>query len=362
MRAAVLHEIGSDKLDLPDDVSTIDVGPGEVRIKIMASGICHSDVSAMDGTLPTMAPAVVGHEGAGEIVEVGPGVAHLAPGDHVTVSFVPPCGNCPDCHRGEPNLCAVHAVEAFTVPRFRLGESRLFGLSGLGTFADEIVIPAVGAVKVDPDVPFETAALIACGVLTGVGSVLNTAQVKPGSTVLVYGCGGVGISVIQGARIAGATTIVAVDPVEAKHDVARRFGATHATTPDGVEELKQQLTAAQGFDYAFDVVGSPGTIRAGWDHVRRGGSVIVVGAGKADAMVQFSAQELFLHDKKILGSLYGSAHIQRDTAAMLRFWRAGMLDLDGMISKRIGFDDLNAGLDVLRSGSSDVIRQVVSFD
>ncbi|MCP2253381.1 S-(hydroxymethyl)glutathione dehydrogenase / alcohol dehydrogenase [Prauserella aidingensis] len=361
MRAAVLHEIGTDKLDLRDDVTVVGPGPGEVRVRVRASGICHSDLSAMTGTLPAMAPGVVGHEGAGEVVAVGDGVDHLQPGDHVTMSFVPPCGHCPDCVRGEPNLCAVHVVEAFTTARFRIGEQQVFGFSGLGTFAEELVVPAPAAVKVDPDVPFETAALIACGVLTGVGAVLNTAKVQPGSTAIVYGCGGVGISVIQGLRIAGATTIVAVDPVTAKHDVATRFGATHAVTPDRVEETKHARTASQGFDHAFDVVGAPATIRSGWDHVRRGGSVVVVGAGKADAMVEFSAQELFLHDKKILGSLYGSAHVERDTAAMLRFWRAGMLDLDGMISRRIAFDDLNAGLDTLRAGSGDVIRQVVTF-
>ncbi|PXY24964.1 Zn-dependent alcohol dehydrogenase [Prauserella sp. PE36] len=361
MRAAVLNAIGDEKLELRDDVTTVDPGPHEVRIRVRASGICHSDLSAMDGTLPALAPGIIGHEGAGEVLQVGEGVEHLAPGDHVTVSFVPPCGSCPSCLRGEPNLCAVHAIAAFTSPRFKQGDTPVFGYAGLGTFAEEVVVPASGAVKVDQDVPFETAALIACGVLTGVGAVLNTAKVTPGSAVVVIGCGGVGISVLQGARIAGATTIVAVDPVEAKHDVARRFGATHATTPEGLAELKESLTGAEGFDHAFDVVGLPATIRSAWDNARRGGSVIIVGAGKADAMVQFSAQELFLHDKKILGSFYGSAHVHRDTARMLKFWRAGLLDLDGMISRRLGFSEINDGLGVLRQGTSDVIRQVVTL-
>ncbi|MDT7728960.1 MAG: S-(hydroxymethyl)glutathione dehydrogenase / alcohol dehydrogenase [Actinomycetota bacterium] len=362
MRAAVLNAIGDDKLELRDDVTTVDPGPHEVRIQVRASGICHSDLSAMDGTLPALTPGVVGHEGSGEILQVGSAVEHLAPGDHVTVSFVPPCGSCPSCLRGEPHLCAVHAIAAFTTPRFRIGDTPLFGYAGLGTFADEVVVPAAGAVKVDDDVPFETAALIACGVLTGVGAVLNTARVRPGSTVVIIGCGGVGISVIQGARLAGAATIVAVDPVEAKHDIAKRFGATHATTPAGLEEIKQQVTNFEGFDYAFDVVGLPATIRSAWDNARRGGSLIVVGAGKGDAMVQFSAQELFLHDKKILGSFYGSSHVHRDTARMLKFWRAGLLDLDGMISRRLRFDEINDGLGVLRSGSTDVIRQVVTIE
>lgn len=361
MRAAVVNAIGDDKLELRDDVTTVDPGPHEVRIKVRASGICHSDLSAMDGTLPALTPGVVGHEGAGEILEVGSAVEHLVPGDHVTVSFVPPCGACANCLRGEPNLCAVHAIAAFTTPRFRLGDTPLFGYAGLGTFAEEVVVPAPGAIKVDADVPFDIAALVACGVLTGVGAVLNTAGVRPGSTVVVLGCGGVGISVIQGARLAGATTIVAVDPVEAKHAHAKHFGATHATTPDGLADVKQQVTNAEGFDYAFDVVGLPATIRSAWDSARRGGSVVIVGAGRGDAMVEFSAQELFLHDKKILGSFYGSSHVHRDTGRMLKFWRAGLLDLDGMISRRLGFEEINDGLAVLRDGSTDVIRQVVTF-
>ncbi|SFB38066.1 S-(hydroxymethyl)glutathione dehydrogenase / alcohol dehydrogenase [Amycolatopsis marina] len=360
MRAAVLNAIGDDRLEMRDDVTTVDPGPHEVRIRVRASGVCHSDLSAMDGTLPALAPGVVGHEGAGEILQVGSAVEHLAPGDHVTVSFVPPCGACPSCLRGEPNLCAVHAIAAFTSPRFRIGDTPLFGYAGLGTFAEEVVVPAAGAIKVDPEVPFETAALIACGVLTGVGAVLNTARVTPGSTVVIIGCGGVGISVIQGARLAGATTIVAVDPVVGKHDIAKRFGATHATTPEGLEELKQTV-ATEGFDYAFDVVGIPATIRSAWDNARRGGSVVIVGAGKGDAMVEFSAQELFLHDKKILGSFYGSSHVHRDTARMLAFWRAGLLDLDGMISRKLEFGDINDGLALLRTGSTDVIRQVVTI-
>ncbi|MFD8497227.1 zinc-binding dehydrogenase [Amycolatopsis sp. NPDC059657] len=361
MRAAVLNAIGDDELELRDDVTTVDPGPREVRIRVRASGICQSDLSAMNGTLPALAPGVVGHEGAGEVLEVGSAVDHLVTGDHVTLSFVPPCGSCSSCLRGEPYLCAVHAIAAFTTPRFRVGTTPAFGYAGLGTFADEVVLPACGAVKIDQDVPFETAALIACGVLTGVGAVLNTAKVPPGSTVVVIGCGGVGISVIQGARIAGAGVIVAVDPVEAKHGNARRFGATHATTPEGLDEIRQQVTGFEGFDYAFDVVGHPPTIRSAWDSVRRGGSVVIVGAGRGDAMVEFNAQELFLHDKKILGSFYGSSQVHRDTGRMLKLWRAGLLDLDGMISRRIGFEDINNALGVLRQGGTDVIRQVVTL-
>jgi S-(hydroxymethyl)glutathione dehydrogenase/alcohol dehydrogenase len=360
VKAAVLNAIGDDKLELRDDVTTVDPGPGEVRIRVRATGICHSDLSAMNGTLPALAPGIVGHEGAGEVVEVGSAVTNLVPGDHVVVSFVPLCLACNACVRGQPHLCGVYAIQAFMNPRFRAGEQPVFGFAGLGTFAEELVVPSQGAVKIDNDVPWEIGALTACGVLTGVGAVINTAKVEPGAKVVVIGCGGVGISTIQGARVAGAATIVAVDPIVEKHEVAKRFGATHATTPEGLQELNAQLTASEGFDYAFDVVGAPATIRSAWDIARRGGTVVVVGAGRGDAMVQFSAQELFLHEKRILGSFYGSADIRRDYTRMLDLWKAGRLDIEGMISRRIGLADINDGLQALRTGT--LIRQVVMFE
>lgn len=360
MKAAVLNQVGDTKLELRDDVTTTDVGPREIRVRVRATGVCHSDISAMDGTLPALAPGIVGHEGAGVVAEIGDKVDEFAVGDHVVLTFVPPCGTCPNCVGGRPHLCAIHSIAAFMNPRFLVGGNPAFGYAGTGTFAEELVVPADGAVKIDTDIPFEIAALVACGVMTGVGAVLNTAKVEPGSTVLVFGCGGVGISVIQGARLAGAAQIVAVDPVVDKHDVAKRFGATHAVTPDQVAELHGSLTASQGWDYAFDVVGAPATIRAAWDNARRGGTVVVVGAGRGDAMVQFSAQELFLHDKRLLGSFYGGADVRRDYPKLLSLWRAGKLDLEGMISRRITLDEINDGLQALRDGAN-VIRQIVTF-
>jgi S-(hydroxymethyl)glutathione dehydrogenase/alcohol dehydrogenase len=360
MKAAVLNQVGDTKLELRDDVTTTDVGPKEIRIRVRATGVCHSDLSAMDGTLPALAPGIIGHEGAGEVVEIGTLVDQLAVGDHVVLTFVPPCGTCVNCVSGRPHLCAIHAIAAFMNPRFLVGGTPAFGYAGTGTFAEELVVPADGAVKIADDIPFEIAALVACGVMTGVGAAINTAKVTPGSTVLVLGCGGVGISVIQGARLSGAAQIVAVDPVVAKHETAKHFGATHAVTPDGVAELHATLTASQGWDYTFDVVGAPPTIRSAWDNARRGGTVVVVGAGRADSMVQFSAQELFLHDKRLLGSFYGGADVRRDYPMLLALWKAGKLDLDGMISKRITLDEINEGLQALRDGAN-VIRQIVTF-
>ncbi|MCX2949081.1 Zn-dependent alcohol dehydrogenase [Lentzea sp. NEAU-D7] len=361
MKAAVLNQVGDDKLELRDDVTTAPVGPQEIRIRIKACGVCHSDLSAMDGTLPALTPGVVGHEGAGEIVEIGSAVTSLAVGDHVAITFVPPCGKCAQCVTGQSHLCLVHTISAFTSPRFVVGGNPAFGYAGLGAFAEEMVVPADAAVKVDDDVPWEIAALLSCGILTGVGAVLNTAKVEPGSSVAVIGCGGVGVAVIQGARLAAAARIVAVDPVLEKHEVAQKFGATHATTPDGVADLNNQLNSGMGFDYVFDVVGLPATIRQAWDLTRRGGHTVVVGAGRADAMVSFSAQELFLHDKTLHGSFYGTANFRRDIPRMIALWRQGRLDLEGMISRRIRLEDVNEGLQALRGGGS-LIRQVILFD
>jgi len=193
--------------------------------------------------------------------------------------------------------------------------------------------------------------------VTGVGAVINTARVEPGATVAVIGCGGVGIAVIQGACLSGAAVIVAVDPVESKHEAARRFGATHAVHPDNLGELSAELTGGEGFDYAFEVVGAPQTIRAAWTAARRGGTVVIVGAGRADEQVEFTPFELLFDGKTMLASLYGSADVQRDYPRMLGLWRTGRLDLDGMITQRLKLDDIDRALAAL--GRGDVVRQVV---
>ncbi len=360
MRAAVLNANGDEKLEIRDDVSTVDVGPGEVRLKVRAAGVCHSDVSAINGTLPTLTPGILGHEAAGEIVEVGSDVTDLAVGDRAILSWVPPCGSCPACRRGQPHLCMVHVLQAYARPRFVVGGTPGFGMAGCGAFAEEVVVPREGAVKVPADTPFEVAALVGCGVSTGVGAVINTARVEPGSSVVVIGCGGVGVAALQGARLSGASVILGVDPVPAKHALAARFGATHTCTPDELVARTAELTGGEGFDYAFEVVGAPATIRAAWQATRRGGTTVVVGVGAMDAKVEFSPFELVFDGKALLGSLYGSADVRRDYQRLLGLWRAGRLDLDGMISRRLRLDDVNDALAALRGG--EVVRQVILFD
>ncbi|MEV6599962.1 Zn-dependent alcohol dehydrogenase [Actinoplanes sp. NPDC051346] len=360
MRAAVLHGIGDEKFDIRDDVTVLGPGPGEVRIRVRAAGVCHSDLSARDGRLPQPVPAVLGHEAAGDVVEVGVGIEDLAPGDRVTVNWLPACGTCSYCRRGEPHLCMTHVMAGYAAPRFMVGDTPAFAMAGCGAFASEIVVPRSGAVKIASDVPYEVAALVGCGVMTGVGAVVNTAAVRPGDTVVIIGCGGVGIAAIQGARLAGAALIVAADTVPAKHDVARRFGATHAVTPDQLSDLSVELTGGEGFDYAFDVVAVPQTLRTAWSAARRGGTVVVVGAGSAEHQVEFTPFELLFEGKRIIPSLYGSADPPRDFDRLLALWRAGRLDIEGMVSHRLQLDQLDDALDSL--GRGDVIRQVIVHD
>ncbi len=360
-RAAVLHQVGDKELDLRDDVTTIEPGPAQVKVKIKATGVCHSDLSTITGVLPAMPPTVLGHEGAGIISEVGDHVTNVQVGDHVVVNWSPDCGVCPECVRGEPYLCMAFIGEAFSVPRFQLGDgSPAFGMAGVGTWAEEMVVPYQAVVKVAEDVPFEYAALLGCGIPTGVGAAINTAKVKPGSKVAVVGAGGVGLSVIQGARIAGASTILAIDPNEAKHPIAKQFGATHTATLDNLAETNGLLTLGQGFDYAFEVVGKSAAITTAWSVTRRGGDVIVVGAGAGDDNWQQSAFSLLFEGKNLKASLYGGCDLKRDIPLFVDLWRAGKLDLESLITRRIKFEDLNSAVEALNSG--DVIRQVVLFD
>ncbi len=359
MRAAVLRNTGDDAVEVLDNVELEETGPGLVRVAIRATGVCHSDLSAMNGTIPQPAPCVLGHEGAGEVVEVGPGVTNVAVGDHVIVVWVPPCGECRYCLTGQANLCSAIMMTAGFMPRFKLDGAPVFGMAGTGTFAEEVVLPSQSVVKVDNDVPYEIASLIGCGVMTGVGAAINAAKVRPGSSVAVFGCGGVGVSVIQGARIAGAAEIVAVDLVESRREDAKRFGATHAVSPDDLGAAAAEITAGEGFDYAFEAIGLPTTIRAAYDAVRRGGTACIVGVGRAEQKIEFNAFELFFMEKTLLGTIYGSADVRVDFHRLIRLWRAGRLDLEGMITKRAKLDGINQAFDDMKAGR--VIRTVVEL-
>ncbi|MET9547749.1 MULTISPECIES: Zn-dependent alcohol dehydrogenase [unclassified Streptomyces] len=351
MRAAVLHEIGQDKLEVLDDVEALGFGPGKVRIRIRATGLCHSDVSAMNGVLPQPAPFIPGHEGAGEILDVGDGVSGLAPGDRVLLSWLPACGTCPACKRGQTQLCLAGFMNAGT-PNFKRPGGDVFGFAGTGTFTEEVVVDAGCAVPIPDDVPFDIAALIGCGVTTGLGAAINTADVRAGSSVAVIGCGGVGISAIQGARLKGAAQIVAVDPVASRREAALGFGATEAVPPDGLADAKQRITAGEGFDYVFEVVGKSATARTAYETTRRGGTLCVVGAGAMDDHLQLNMFELFFDEKRILPSMYGGGDVLQSYERAIALWRAGRIDLENLITHRVRLTEINEALDQMRTGTA----------
>ncbi|WP_420033391.1 Zn-dependent alcohol dehydrogenase [Streptomyces sp. cg28] len=351
MRAAVLHETGQDKLEVLDDVEAVGFGPGKVKIRVRATGLCHSDISAMNGVLPQPAPFVPGHEGAGEIVDVGDGVAGLSVGQRVLVCWLPACGACPSCKRGQTQLCLAGFMNAGT-PNFKRPGGDVFGFAGTGTFAEEVVVDAGCAVPIPDDVPFDIAALIGCGVTTGLGSAINTADVAAGSSVAVIGCGGVGISAIQGARLKGAAQIVAVDPVESRREAALKFGATEAVAPDALGDAKQRITAGEGFDYVFEVVGKSATARTAYETTRRGGTLVVVGAGAMDDVLQLNMFELFFDEKRILPSMYGGGDVLASYERAIALWRAGRIDLESLITHRVPLAEINEALDQMRTGSA----------
>jgi S-(hydroxymethyl)glutathione dehydrogenase/alcohol dehydrogenase len=349
MRAAVLNAIGDATLQIRADVETVPIGPGRVKVKIHAASLCHSDLSVMNGTLTRPTPMILGHEGAGVVVEAGEGVTRVTPGDRVIVCWRPPCGTCPACRRGQSNLCATGSVGE---PAFRIGGQEVHTImNNSGTFAEETVISEAGAFPIPDDVPYEVGALIGCAVTTGVGAALNTARIQPGSSVAVIGLGGVGIAAVQGARVAGAAHILAVDPVALRRDWALKFGATEAVAPSEVADVLARVTGGEGFDYVLEAVGKPATVRAAFDATRPGGSVTVIGVGSPEDQIPVTIFEL-LTEKNLQGSYYGGADVRETFDKVLTLWRAGLLDLEGMISHRLGLDDINEAIRQMYTGEA----------
>jgi S-(hydroxymethyl)glutathione dehydrogenase/alcohol dehydrogenase len=360
MRAAILTEIPSTELLVADDVELRPLGPGDVKIDVAHSGVCHSDLSTMNGTIPGTPPMVLGHEGSGVVSDVGDGVTHVEPGDHVIIAFSPPCGACAYCNeRAQANLCITGTFTMLGNTQFVRGGSPVGSMTGCGTFAEQTIVPGMAAIKIDEDIPLDVAALVGCGVTTGVGAALNGAKVTPGSSVVVIGCGGVGIAAIQGARIAGASTIVAIDLHEGKLDRAKAFGATHSATPADIEALKDEVTGGEGFDFAIEAIGRATTMRQAYDLIRRGGTACIVGVGPSDEFLQLNAFVQFFNEKTIVGSMYGSSDVRTDFHRFLGLYRDGQLDLEGMISRRLDLSDVNDALHSL--GDADVVRQVIDF-
>jgi S-(hydroxymethyl)glutathione dehydrogenase/alcohol dehydrogenase len=302
---------------------------------------------------------ILGHEGAGKVVEAGKSVSRVAVGDTVIASFVPACGNCFFCLRGQSNLCERGTELMLAIRGHRHDGQAICGMAGLGTFADIMTTDESMLVKVETDLPPEQLALIGCGVTTGVGAVLNTARVEPGSSVAVIGCGGVGQAVIQGAHIAGAARIFAVDPVELKRETAQKLGATDLIDPadgDPVSQVKE-ATGGRGVDYAFEVIGLPETMLQTYQTARRGGTVVFIGMPRMEATVTFSAVSLFADEKRTLGCMYGSAQVRREFPRLVGLIETGRLDVGSMVSRRIKLEEVNEAFRAMEAG--EVIRSVI---
>jgi S-(hydroxymethyl)glutathione dehydrogenase/alcohol dehydrogenase len=350
-----------------EDVSLDPPGPGEVQVRLAATGVCHSDYSVISGVVPIKLPCILGHEGAGTVEEVGKGVTHVAPGDKVVLSWVTSCGDCFFCKEGQPNLCDV-GLRVNTHHRMPDGTSRahqdgvdLQSFSALGAMAERTVVPAQAAVKLPADAPLEKAALIGCSVMTGVGAVMQTAGLRPGSRAAVFGAGGVGLNAVQGAAIAGASQVVAVDVHPRKLEMARRFGATDvvdASQGDPVAAIRD-LTQGRGVDYAFEAIGAKKTIEQAYAAVRRGGTCVVIGLGSRSESVELNVFQLPVLEKRLLGCWYGGAHVHRDLPRLLSLYREGKLKLDELVTRTYRLDEINQAFADMASGVN--ARGVIRF-
>ena len=339
---------------------------GEVTVKLGACGVCHSDLSATNGTIPMPPPLVLGHEAAGEVVEVGQGVADLALGDHVVSSFIYMCGKCRFCSAGRPVLCLEQGKALTTLPdgTLRTKDSKgapLSVFSGCGVMAEYATLHVDNLVRIDPTIPFDRAALVGCAVTTGVGAVFNTAKVAPGSSVAVIGCGGVGLNVVQGARIAGAARIVAIDSVQAKLEMAAKLGATESLLAKPGEDFAKPLKKLTGGgpDYAFECVGSGELAAAAYRAIRRGGLAVVVGVAKPGDLTSVRTMTLPFEEKTLTGSYFGSCVPRVDFPRMLGLYLGGQLKLYELITKRYSIEEAPQAFADLESGRN--ARGVIVF-
>ncbi|MES4890837.1 Zn-dependent alcohol dehydrogenase [Streptomyces sp. NPDC096012] len=358
VRAAVLPAIGAPLeitgVDLPDP------GPGQVRVRLAAAGVCHSDLSLTNGTMRVPVPAVLGHEGAGTVVAVGEGVTRVAPGAPVVLNWAPSCGTCHACTLGEVWLCANALAGAAGVYARTVDGTELHPGLNVAAFAEETVVPASCVLPLPDGIPLTDAALLGCAVLTGYGAVHNSARVRAGETVAVFGAGGVGLATLQAARIAGAARVIAVDVSPGKEELARAAGATdYVLASENTAREIRALTAKQGVDVSIECVGRAVTIRAAWDSTRRGGRTTVVGIGGKDQQVAFNALEIFHWGRTLSGCVYGDCDPARDLPLLAEHVREGRLDLSALVTERIGLEDIPAAFDNMLAGKGG--RALVVF-
>jgi S-(hydroxymethyl)glutathione dehydrogenase / alcohol dehydrogenase len=364
-KAAVLFKAGG-KLEICD----VEVQPpkaGEVLVRMAAAGVCHSDLHVMTGHLYAPLPAVLGHEGAGIVEDVGSGVGSLRPGDHVIPLWRLSCGECEYCTGGRPALCPSGTAVRMTgylpdgTSRFALGGTELKHFAGVSSFSQYSVIPERALLKIPDDLPLDRAALFGCAVITGVGAVTNAAQVRPGTSVAVFGAGGIGLNAIQGAVLAGAVTIIAVDVLPRKLEYARQFGATHtvdASADDPVARIRS-LTGGRGVDYAFEAIGLPRVMRQAYDVLAKRGTAVIIGVTPMTTEVAVPVMSLVFEERVLTGSVYGSSRPRVDIPRLIDLYRGGRLKLDELLTRTYPFADINAAYDALERG--EVARSVVVF-
>jgi S-(hydroxymethyl)glutathione dehydrogenase / alcohol dehydrogenase len=364
-KAAVLFEVGK-KLEIRD-VELMPPKAGEVLVHMAAAGVCHSDLHVMTGHLYAPLPAVLGHEGAGIVEEVGPGVASVRPGDHVIPLWRLSCGECEYCTGGRPALCPSGTAVRMTgrlpdgTTRFALGDTELKHFAGVSSFSEYSVIPEKALLKIPDDLPLDRAALFGCAVATGVGAVFNAARVRPGTSVAVFGAGGIGLNVIQGAALAGAEKIVAVDLLESKLEYARQFGATHtvnASSGDPVEQIRA-LTGGRGVDYAFEAIGVPKVMRQAYDTLAKRGMAVLIGVTPMTTEVSIPVMSLVFEERILTGSVYGSSRPRVDIPRLIDLYRARKLKLDELLTRTYPFEQINEAYESLERG--EVARSVVTF-
>jgi alcohol dehydrogenase len=372
-RAAILYEMGArppyaESLPLVVDEVTLEgPGPGEVLVEVAGAGLCHSDLSVVDGSRPRVMPMIMGHEASGVVREAGAGVVGLAAGDHVVFSFVPICGRCVQCASGRGALCEPGA-KANVAGTLLSGARRFADASGqacnhhlgVSAFSQFTVASEASLVKIDPAVPLATAALFGCAVMTGVGAVVNTARVAPGASVAVFGMGGVGLSAVMGARAAGACPVVAVDRVAAKLDLAREVGATHtidASRETAVEAVREATSG--GAAYAIESVGSAEVLEQAYHATRRGGTTITVGLPHPARTFSIPAVSLTLEERTLKGSYMGSSVPSRDIPRYIEMYQAGLLPVDRLHTHTLALDEINEGFD--RLARAEAVRQIVTF-
>ena len=373
VRGAVLREMGLPRPYVesrPLQIVELELappGPGELLVRVGAAGLCHSDLSVIDGSRPRVMPMVLGHEAAGEVVATGGETPGFAEGDHVVLSFVPTCGSCGPCRAGRAALCepgaAANASGAllsgqrrWAEPGAGAGASPLHHHLGVSAFAEHVVVSAHSAVKVDADLPYEIAALFGCAVLTGVGAAINSAEVHPDDRVVVFGLGGVGLAALLGAKMAGASEVVAVDVIEDKLEHARRLGATPIHAGEGAVEAIREATGGGG-DKVIETVGNARVLAQAYEATRRGGTTVTVGLPHPEQRLDIQAVSLVTEERTLKGSYLGSCVPDRDIPRFIAAYHEGRLPVAELLTHRIGLDDLNEGFDRLAAGAA--VRQAV---